>query len=62
LSIAALFASSETSRPIWILIGLALALPKLIDEWENARSADVENAQVSTLSETTRVGNQYGRA
>jgi O-antigen ligase len=62
LSIAAMFASSETSRPIWILIGISLALPKLIDEWESAHSADVENAQLSTLSETTRVGNQYGRA
>ena len=48
LSIAALFASSETSRPVWILIGISLALPKLIDEWENARSAGVENAQLST--------------
>jgi O-antigen ligase len=51
LSIAALFASSETSRPIWILIGISLALPKLIEERETARSADVENAQLSTLSE-----------
>jgi O-antigen ligase len=62
LSIAGLFASSETSRPIWILIGISLALPKLVDEWENARSAEVEDAQLSTLSETTRVSNQYGRA
>jgi O-antigen ligase len=34
--IASLFASSETARPLWILIGLALALPILLDEHEEA--------------------------
>jgi O-antigen ligase len=30
-AVAANFLSAETSRPIWILIGFALALPKLLD-------------------------------
>ncbi|HET8651941.1 MAG TPA: O-antigen ligase family protein [Gaiellaceae bacterium] len=29
-SIASVFLSSETSRPLWIVVGLALALPKLV--------------------------------
>lgn len=32
--IASLFASSETARPLWILIGISLALPTLIDQHE----------------------------
>ena len=31
-SIASIFLSSETSRPLWIVIGLSLALPKLIPD------------------------------
>jgi O-antigen ligase len=31
-SVASLFLSSETSRPLWITIGIALALPKLVRE------------------------------
>ena len=38
--IASFFASSETSRPLWILIGMALALPMLIDEHENAEASE----------------------
>jgi O-antigen ligase len=49
-SIASLFASSETSRPLWILIGMALALPKLIDEYESTRSMDADNAPLQTSS------------
>jgi O-antigen ligase len=30
-AIASLFLSSETSRPVWIVIGLALALGKLLE-------------------------------
>lgn len=30
-SIASVFLSSETSRPLWIVVGLSLALPKLVD-------------------------------
>jgi O-antigen ligase len=59
-SIGSLFASSETSRPLWILIGISLALPKLIEERENARSVDDEDAQLSTRLRN-QVGNQYGR-
>jgi hypothetical protein len=29
-AVASLFLSSETSRPLWIVIGLSLALPKLL--------------------------------
>ena len=47
--IASFFASSETSRPLWILIGLALALPILLEEHENARAGDGESAQLSQL-------------
>jgi O-antigen ligase len=47
-SIASLFASSETSRPLWILIGMSLALPRLIEERETAPSVDGEPAQLST--------------
>lgn len=36
---AAIFLSSQTSRTIWIVIGLSLALPKLLEE-EIARRAD----------------------
>jgi putative inorganic carbon (HCO3(-)) transporter len=60
-SIASLFASSETSRPLWILIGISLALPKLIAERETIRSADVENTQLSTRL-GNELGHQYGRA
>lgn len=60
-SIASLFASSETSRPLWILIGISLALPKLIAESEKSRSTDVENAQLSTRLRN-ELGHQYGRA
>ncbi|MCC6223268.1 MAG: O-antigen ligase family protein [Thermoleophilia bacterium] len=31
-AIASLFLSSETSRPLWIMVGLSLALPRLIRE------------------------------
>jgi putative inorganic carbon (HCO3(-)) transporter len=43
--IASLFASSETSRPLWILIGMSLALPMLIEEHEHTRTFDEEDAQ-----------------
>jgi O-antigen ligase len=46
--IASLFASSETSRPLWILIGMSLALPMLIEEHENSRAAEDEDPEVST--------------
>jgi O-antigen ligase len=58
-SIASLFASSETSRPLWILIGMSLALPRLIER-ETARSGDGEHAQMSTRLRN-QVVNQYGR-
>jgi O-antigen ligase len=31
-SVASLFLSSETARPLWVILGLALALPKLLDD------------------------------
>ena len=31
-AIASIFLSSETSRPLWIVVGLALALPKLVPD------------------------------
>ena len=31
-AISSLFISTETSRPLWIMLGLALALPKLVDD------------------------------
>jgi hypothetical protein len=31
-ALASIFLSAETSRPLWILVGLALALPKLLDD------------------------------
>jgi putative inorganic carbon (HCO3(-)) transporter len=43
-SIASFFASSETSRPIWILIGVTLALPKLIEEHERLASGTSTDA------------------
>jgi O-antigen ligase len=46
-SIASLFASSETARPLWILIGMSLALPGLIER-DNARPVGGEHAQLST--------------
>ncbi len=36
-AIASFFLSSETARPLWILVGLALALPRVIAEAERAR-------------------------
>jgi O-antigen ligase len=45
--IASLFASSETARPLWILIGMALALPVLIEEHEKTRTTDGEGTQLS---------------
>jgi O-antigen ligase len=47
--IASLFASSETSRPLWILIGMSLALPVLLDEHEGARNADDDSSVVASL-------------
>ena len=44
--IASLFASSETARPLWILIGLSLALPMLIEEHENTRTSDDKDTQL----------------
>jgi O-antigen ligase len=38
--IASFFASSETARPLWILIGIALALPLLLEEHEKTRASD----------------------
>jgi O-antigen ligase len=35
-SIASLFLSSETSRALWIVIGLSLALPRLVRDQESA--------------------------
>ena len=37
-TLSSLFIETETSRPIWIVIGLALALPRLIPAREAARS------------------------
>jgi O-antigen ligase len=45
--IASLFASSETSRPLWILIGIALALPMLVEEHEDTRASGDEDTQLS---------------
>jgi O-antigen ligase len=36
---ASIFLSSETGRPLWIIIGIAIALPKLIAD-ESARRAE----------------------
>jgi O-antigen ligase len=47
--IASLFASSQTSRPLWILIGMSLALPMLIQEHENTRTFNEEDAQLSRV-------------
>jgi O-antigen ligase len=44
--IASLFASSETARPAWILIGISISLPMLIDEYESTRDDD-EDSQLS---------------
>jgi O-antigen ligase len=38
-AIASIFLSSETSRPLWIVVGLALALPKLVPD-EDLTAAD----------------------
>jgi putative inorganic carbon (hco3(-)) transporter len=36
-AVASVFLSSETSRPLWIVVGLSLALPKLVGErWAQA--------------------------
>jgi hypothetical protein len=32
--VGSMFIETETSRPIWILIGMTLALPRLIPEQE----------------------------
>ena len=47
--IASFFASSETARPLWILIGIALALPMLIEQHENTRTSDHEDTQLSRI-------------
>ena len=60
-SIASLFASSETSRPLWILIGMSLALPRLIKERESTDSVDGEGAQLSTRLRN-QMGDQHGMA
>jgi hypothetical protein len=36
-SISSVFLSAERARPLWIVIGLALALPKLLPAEERAR-------------------------
>jgi O-antigen ligase len=38
---ASIFLSSETGRPLWIIIGIAVALPKLVKD-ESARRAETE--------------------
>jgi O-antigen ligase len=38
--IGALFISTETSRPIWIVVGLSLALPRLLPDRAETRSQD----------------------
>jgi O-antigen ligase len=38
-AIASLFLSSETSRPLWIIVGLALALPKILEQAPLRRDA-----------------------
>jgi putative inorganic carbon (hco3(-)) transporter len=38
-SVASLFLSSETARPLWVILGLALALPKLLDRAAGRRTA-----------------------
>lgn len=45
--IASLFASSETARPQWILIGMAFALPVLIDEHERNNASLDEDAELA---------------
>ena len=46
-SIASLFLSAETSRPLWIVVGLALALPKLIAP----KRYEAQSGQARTASE-----------
>jgi O-antigen ligase len=36
-AVASIFLSSETSRSLWIIVGMALALPKLTEQREQAR-------------------------
>jgi hypothetical protein len=31
-SVASFFLSSETARPLWVLVGLAIAIPKLLSD------------------------------
>lgn len=48
-SIAALFLSSETSRPFWILVGLSLALPRLIRTRADGHDSDAEEFRPDTV-------------
>jgi O-antigen ligase len=43
-SIASVFLSSETSRPLWIVVGLALALPKLVGVRHDAQPGHAKTA------------------
>src|SRR5204862_6693840 len=38
-AVASLFLSSETARPLWIFVGAAVALPKLLDAREEPGDA-----------------------
>ena len=43
-ALASLFLSTETSRAVWIVVGIALALPKLVERFEREGPADTAGA------------------
>ncbi len=49
-AVSSLFLSSETSRPLWMLIGLSLALPKLLESTTEAPDAGADEPAVAGRS------------